>query len=339
MGSNGKKKFLSVAAVLLLVGAACGSSDDGDEGADGNGDAGDQTPVELSVSMLTYPSMSSTLIPIIESQGIAEKHGFELDVIEIAEFGAYYTTLASGQADALQGGATVAQRLSLEGTPVQIGGTAIDLEPMVIVTNDPNITSVEDLEGKKLAAPVGSAEYEVLAIYLNSKGIDIDDDISVSNSAPPVVVTELQRGRVEAGLLWEPGATLAIAENDFSVVATGAELWDELTSEAGWDLVWMFHGDWVEENPGAAQRWIDVVVEAVAFFEDNPDEAAVPIEEQTSMPAATLQQVLEGGRMDFEVLSVCDEEVRASIDTMFKLAVANGFADGVPGEEIFTSCE
>lgn len=335
---HGSKKLFAVVTALLFVGAACGGNGD-DEGTSGGDDAASgQDPVQISIAMLTYPSMSSTLIPIIESQGIAEEHGFELDVVEIAEFGAYYTTIASGQADALQGGATVAQRLSLEGTPIQIGGTAIDLEPMVIVTSDPSITTLEDLEGKKLAAPVGSAEYEVLAIYLNSKGIDIGEDVTVSNAAPPIVVTELQRGRVDAGLLWEPGATLAIDQNQFSVVATGAEMWDKLTNEPGWDLVWLFHGDWVEENPGAAERWVEVVEEAVAFFESSPEEAAEPIAEQTGMEAAVLEQVREGGRMDFEVLSVCDEGVKDSLNTMFQLAVGNGFADAVPDDSIFTSC-
>ncbi len=60
---------------------------------------------------------------------------------------------------------------------------------------------------------MGSAEYQVTAIYGRKLGLNFGTDVTVVSAAPPLARAQLEAKRVDAAMLWEPTTTLALRDN------------------------------------------------------------------------------------------------------------------------------
>lgn len=351
MTYKGLNRRLFVGLVAIL-GVACGGGDGGVGGTTPDATATDEvagTPtseptgdgteameaIPIRVSTLNFPSLVASIPPIIQDQGFDTKHGLDLTVEPFADIGAFYAAQTNGSVDAGVGGVSVYAGLVEEGADMQIVSSYVGLEPLLLITGDPDIRSVEDLEGRSVAATVASAEYQILAIYARSKGLDLEQDVTLVNGSPADVRSQLEAGRVDAGMLWEPGAALALSDNpDYTVILNGHEAWQELTGERGWELVWAMQRSYIEENPEAVDRFIDALKEAVEWLFDNPEEAAGLMEEASGMPADQFVEVLDQGRVDYDVRPAWEAGVKSSLMTHFQEAVDAGFLDSMPADDI-----
>lgn len=356
MSSGGRLRLWLSVLVLAVLAAACGGGNQGgdagaagDSGTTGGTDAGGASteaageegteeaaaePIPMRVSSLSFPSLVPVIPAIIEAQGFDADHGLDLSIEPFADIGAFYAATTTGQVDAGVGGPTVLQNLANEGADIQIVSTFATLEPLLVITANPEITSLEDLRGRSLAATVGSAEFQTLAVYARSLGLDLERDVTLVNGSPADVRTQLEAGRVDAGMLWEPGASLALADRDYSIILNGAEAWEEMTGERGWELLWAMQRSFIEEYPEAPEAWIAAQQDAVDWLFANPEEAAALMEEATGMPPDAFQTVLDQGRVDYEILPAWEPEVRSSIETHFHAAVDNGFLQSLPPDDI-----
>lgn len=347
-----RRLWLLLALMALLLGA-CGGTDGGTEP---NGAAADdaETPtaeatddeteadgtdtaevIPITVGSLNFPSLVVPIPPIIKDQGFDTKHGLEVTIESFADIGAFYASQVNGSVDASVGGVNVYQRLVGEGADIQITNTYVGLAPLLVITGDPEIQSIEDLKGKSIAATVASAEYQILAIYARSKGVNLEEDATLVNASPADVRSQLQAGRVDAGMMWEPGAALALGDNpDYRIIFNGQEAWEELTGERGWELVWSMQRSFIEENPEVVDRFIAALQDAVEWLFDNQEEAAAIMEEASGMPADAFIDVLNQGRVDYDILPAWEEDVRASLVTHFREAVDNGFLESMPPDDL-----
>lgn len=345
--------WASLVSILLLT-AACGSSDDGSDGeteppaSETDQEPGSEAPepteastseametIPISITTLNFPSLVVAIPPIIKDQGFDTANGLDLSIEPFGDIGAFYAAQTNGSVDAGVGGVTVYQNLSNQGADMQIVATYVGLDGMLVITGDPNIQSIEDLRGKTIAATVASAEYQILAIYALSQGLDLENDATVVNASPADVRTQLQAGRVDAGMMWEPGAALALGDNpDYRIIFNGADAWDELTGESGWELVWAMQRSFLEEHPEAADRFIAALQDAAEWLYANPDEAAALMEEASGMPADAFKEVLDQGRVDYNIQPAWEADIRASLLTHFEQAVESGFLDSMPPDDI-----
>jgi NitT/TauT family transport system substrate-binding protein len=294
----------------------------------------DVEPVTVTVSSLGFPSLVAVLPPLIQEHGIDANHGINLEINSFADIGGFYAAKAQGAVDGGVGGPTVFQGLVAEGADLQIVASYVGLRPLVLVTADPDIESITDLEGRSLAATVGSAEFQVLAMYASSEGIDLTQDTTLVNASLPDVRTQLEAGRVDAGMFWEPAASLGLTANeDWRVILNGDDAWTELTGEKGWELVWALQRSFIQQNPEVVDRFIAMLQEAVEFLFANPEEAGRVMEEATGMPADAFVAVLNEGRLDYDVQPAWDPEIRSNIQTMLEMSVEHGFSDQLPPDD------
>lgn len=304
------------------------------EGEPAGGDPDDE-PIPIRIGNLGFPSLVAPIPAIIEEHGIDEEVGLDMELSYHTEIGPYQAAFATDQVDGLVSGPHILHGLHLDGVPLQVVSSYVGLDPMVVVTADEEIDSVEDLVGRSLAATVASSEFDALSLYALSKGIDLVEDTDLVNAAPAEVRTQLEAGRVDAGLLWEPGATLALTDNeDYRVILNGAEAWEELTGSNGWELVWILRQDFLEEHPEAAERWVAALQRAVELLYDDHPEAGRLMEEATGMPAEAFESVLEGGRVNYDVRPAWEPEVRETIWSHFELAVDMGVQEELPDESV-----
>lgn len=315
---------------------AQGDEEVDEEEEDGEQAAGESAdPIPLQVNSLSFPSLVPVISEIIAAQGFDADHGLELTIQPFADIGPFYAALTTGQVDAGVGGPTVVQNLVSEGADVQIISTFATLEPLLVISADPEIQSLEDLRGRSLAATVASAEFQTLAVIARSQGLDLEEDVTLVNASPADVRTQLEAGRVDAGMLWEPGASLALQDgDDYEVILNGADAWEELTGEQGWELVWAMQRPFIEENPEAPEAWIAAQRDAVEWLFSNPEDAAQIMEEATGMPPDAFQTVLEQGRVDYEIQPAWEPDIRSSIERHFQEAVDNDLLESLPDDDI-----
>ena len=78
---------------------------------------------------------------------------------------------------------------------------------------------------------MGSAEYQVTAIYARKLGLNPGTDVTVVSAAPPLARAQLEAKRVDAAMLWEPTTTLALRDNSaFRVIMSGDAAWKSSTT-------------------------------------------------------------------------------------------------------------
>ena len=90
----------------------------------------------IKASSLTLPVFNPIVWNIMKERGFDAKHGFELDPRPYPSISAFYAAFATGETDALIGGPTILQKLSLEGVPVRIVATGFTLADLVIFARD-----------------------------------------------------------------------------------------------------------------------------------------------------------------------------------------------------------
>lgn len=233
-----------------------------------------QELIKVKMSRLAFPSLSTMMIDIVKARGIDKKHGIDLEGVTFSGIAGYYGALANGDADMTASGPLVVQKMILEGVPIRIGMTWARMNIMSVITGDPSVKSIQDLKGKSIAADMGSAEYQTLAVYGRTQNLVFGKDVSVVQASPPVSRSQLQAKRVEAAMLWEPTTTLALRDNPgYRVILAGDKAWSAISKTVGWDLVVAIREDFLRDKPQAIPRLLSMFQEARQWYLANLDEA------------------------------------------------------------------
>jgi NitT/TauT family transport system substrate-binding protein len=293
-----------------------------------------QEPVKLKVGNLGFPSHSAMIINVLKEKGFDRKHGVDMEVKAYGAVSAYYGSVASGETDGVPGGPLVFQRMRLEGVPLKIVSTLVDMTSMSVVTKDPSIRSFTDLKGKTIAADMASSEYAVLSVYAKNKGLALGRDVTVVQAGPPLVRTQLAADRVDAGMTWEPTATMTMRDNaNYRIVFSGKEAWREITGKDGWLLALGLREDWIAKNAAALPRVIAAFDEAARFMRANPDECDRILQQAIKLPPGAFKDMITAPRVVFRVVSTSDPSARETLWEVIKVAIGEGYFKEPPRDQ------
>jgi NitT/TauT family transport system substrate-binding protein len=278
-------------AALGLVAAACGGDDDdddtaaegssettvaADEDTDGEEDdttdegasdeeAGDEGEVDsITLGYSAWPGWFP--LAVTEQAGIFDEVGLDVDLRFFADYLASIDAMAAGELDG------VTQTLNDTMASVAFGD-----EQVIVVVNDNStgndkiicdgsISSIEDLEGKTVAAEAGVVDHFLLVQGLASVGLtEADLDFR--------------------GVLTDAAAA-GFASGEFDCVGVFAPFWltalervgsQELFSSADFPGLIPDHivvsRELVDESPGAVQKLVDAWYLTLDHLEANPDES------------------------------------------------------------------
>lgn len=295
-----------------------------------------QEPVKIKVGNLAFPSHSAMIINVLKEKGFDRKHGIDMEVKVYGAVSAYYGSAASGETDGVPGGPLVFQRMRLEGVPLTIVATLVDMTSMSVITKDPAIKSVTDLKGKTIAADMASSEYSMLSVYAKRKGVELGKDATVVQAGPPLVRTQLLADRVDAGMTWEPTATLTMRDNPaYRIVFNGKQGWREVTGKDGWLLALGVREDWIARNGEALPRVVAAFDEAARFMRSNPDECDQLLQKAIKLPAGAFKDMITAPRVVFDVRATSDPTARETLWEVIKVAIDEGyFKTPVPDQKV-----
>ncbi len=285
-----------------------------------------QDLVKIRISNLAFPSHAGLIIGVLKEKGFDKKHGVDMEVKPYGAISAYYGAAAAGETDALGGGLLVFQKMRQEGVPIKIVASMVDMTSVSVITKDPAIRSIPDLKGKTIAADMGSAEYSVLSLYGKNKGVVFGKDVTVVQAGPPLVRTQLAADRVDAGMTWEPTATLTMRDNAaYRIIFNGKQAWKELTGKDGWLLALAAHESWIAKNPTGLAKVIAAFEETSRFMVTNADEADVILQKALKLPAGAFKDMITAPRVVFRVESTSNAAARDTLWEVIKVAIADGY--------------
>ncbi len=285
-----------------------------------------QELVKIRIGNLGFPSHAGLIIGVLKEKGFDKKHGVDMEVKPYGAISAYYGAAAAGETDALGGGLLVFQKMRQEGVPIKIVASMVDMTSVSVITKDPAIRSIPDLKGKTIAADMGSAEYSVLSLYGKHKGLTFGKDVTVVQAGPPLVRTQLAAERVDAGMTWEPTATLTMRDNaGYRIIFNGKQAWKELTGKDGWLLALAAHEAWIAKNPAGLAKVIDAFAEASRFMVTNADESDVIVQKVLKLPPGAFKDMISAPRVVFRVESTRNAATRDTLWEVIKVAIGDGY--------------
>lgn len=164
----------------------------------------------------------------------------------------------------------------------QGGINVIDINTLgvlYLVSGKESIKSFADLKEQTIyLTGKGTTPDFVLEYLLAENGIGAEEVTLEYRSEATEIAVLLAENPEAVGLLPQPFATVACAQNDkLSVKLSLTEEWADVQGEQGSSLVTgvtVVRNEFLQENPQAVARFLEEHAKSTAFVTENPDEAA-----------------------------------------------------------------
>ncbi len=238
-------------------------------------------PKPVDTVRISYVKLPLNVPSIVEKKlGLFEKE-FARDNIkvvfpEILEGPKMTEALAAGSLDFCNAlGGTSAILAAANGVDLKIVGIYSRApKAFVVIAKDPQIKTVADLRGKKIAGPKGTILHQLLLAALAKNSLTAADTDFV-NMGIPQATAALFAGSVDAALVAGPAVPKAL-ENGARIIATGEGLLDAT-------IVIAAAGAFVKAHPDLVTRYLSVHNEALRYMREHPDEVYRLAAEETGI--------------------------------------------------------
>ncbi|UZG52927.1 ABC transporter substrate-binding protein [Rhodococcus opacus] len=283
--SIGRRALLAVAALAALTVASTSCTRPATEAAQGSG--------LIRISVGVDPSYAP--IFLADAEGMFEDAGLDVQVMQT------------------EGGAAGAQNV-VAGTS-ELSGNA-DSTALTVMAANPSLRALGVFEDSDryfqvaLREGVESKDIETMGVfpgiglyftdlYLRSLGRD-PASVKLVNTSPPEQPALLARGDIDGFLSFDPWVEQAV-ETGGRVVATTGDFGARYSQ-------WILASDsWLSANEDVAARVFDVIAEAAAITDADPERAAKAISDSIQMDPAEARRTVS--QIDFGVRDFTDDDV------------------------------
>lgn len=279
------------------------------------------------------PSLGAFLPPIIDAHNLDEAEGLDIQFHERPP-DAYATQFNSGEFKV--GGSAAVLTVGLadaRGVEVTYLFNLFDYFGAV-VTSNPEVESLADLEGKTLAAASGTTNYNMFQWFAQQSGAD-PSAMSVVNTAPPGLVSYALADRADAVQLWEPAYTLLLSKKPEirTIDLKLQETWQEFAGSTAIPYLGLAaHRSWAEENRELVPRLYATYKAAADWVQANPEEAAKLIApDATAEDQSAIASLIKANeRLGLNVQPA--QELKQQIEAVYEAGQSVGFLPSEPSE-------
>jgi len=277
MGKAWKWTCLLVMTGLLILAGCGGNPSSTGEGSDQN------KPVKIGFS----PLPSWYLWYLVEEKGFFEKYGVDAELVYFPVYSDSVSALNTGELD------VNSQTLLDSIAPMSNG---IGLKVAVVTDNShggdglvvtPEITSVQDLKGKKVATEIGTIAHFFLLTILGDAGLS-EQDVNFINMTISDAGASFIAGNLDAAELWEPFLSKAVTEGKGKLLVDSSQYPGLIA-----DLLVM-REDFVANRPEDAQKVAAAWFDAVEYYYENPEESIQIIADKAGITVEEMEQGLAG---------------------------------------------
>ncbi len=227
-----------------------------------------------------------TLI-VAKELGLFEKYGVDVEVIYYPNFGKVLPDLSAGLLDG--GLVAVGDAVAIsEHTPVKIVAV-YDYGGISTVVASPEIDSISQLKGKRIALPL-SSPYEIFVLeMLNTAGLDFSD-VTVINAYPEEIPGNIP-SQFDAAFSWQPFTTQALAEGNHILFSS-----ENITGLFP-DVI-VFREAVTKQRPDDIRAFLKAWFEAAEYRRNNPVESQAIIAAYLNVPLETIERESEVELLD-----------------------------------------
>lgn len=307
----GKKTVLVWAIALLLFLTACsgGSAGTGTEPTSGAGEAetpAAEEPVKLNMGINSWIGYGPWWIA--REEGIFQKYGLEVEIINMTAKADYIAAAAAGQVDVAN--------LATNDLISMVANNDLDWVAVVFmdesheadaVLTSEQITSVEQLKGKQIAFEEGTVSDLLIRQALADSGLAFEDITPVYVTADNAGLA-LASNKVEAAVTYEPYISTVMEQGGYHRLYTAADS-PGIISDA-----LAISRKLLTEKPELKEKLQNVWQESLDFWAANPERGDEIIAAQTGIPAEELPAVLEG----MKFYSLEDQKTAEGLDSIKK---------------------
>ncbi len=318
---------LLAAGSLALAGCGSGSPTGGDTATAGSSpDSSAAESGELtSISVGTIAIASSTELRYGVAEGIFEKHGLDVELVEAQGGAALLPAVQSGTMEFAVGNPMSVLTAADQGLPMRVvsgySWSAAEGDDInaVIARQDSGITGFEDLEGKTVSVNAVHTLGD-LSIMESAAQAGADPEAINFNEMPfPDMLAQLEQGNVDAVWLPEPFMGSALADSENVVVGFPNQ---EVMS--GMPLTIAFTSEQVaEDDPELVTAFRDALTEATEAAAEDEAGVRAMLPEFLKMDEETAQSItLEPAHTDLPV-----EKMQTIYDLMLEYDMAENPMD------------
>jgi len=220
-------------------------------------------PIRMTIATGVDPSFAQFYVA--KESGIFERNGLDVTVNTGPSGSAMIAFLVGSQINAAYGAeqAGVSANLVDPNVVVVAEGVAL-LRWLGIVAR--NITSMDGLKGKRIGVARGTGS-ETFWLSVGSRMNLNAADYTTVNVEAPEMVAALERGNIDAYVVWEPWMTRGTrAVSNSRILVTNENI------QVIRNLIYMNKG-WVEQNGEATQRFLRSMIQATDLIAANRDQA------------------------------------------------------------------
>ncbi len=224
--------------------------------------------LKVRFGVLTTASQAAFVVGV--KAGIFRKHGFDVDITPLGTGAQANQALAANQVDWSGGGIESTVVAWANGLPFKAyamyakGGDSYG----ILVRNDSNIAKAEDLRGKKVAVPQGTAPAQGLNQVVRKAGLPADS-VKRVNATYGNMGQMLVQGSVDAMVGLEPFLTLT--QNVMEGKASMLMRLGEYVQGGGFFLM---SDNWTKANPDRVAEGVQAIWESQQWLRKHPQEAA-----------------------------------------------------------------
>lgn len=192
--------------------------------------------------------------------------------------------LASGQIDIANMGPLPAISAKGNGMDVKAIGRAYsdDYYYSLLIRPDSEISSLNDLKGKKIGVQLGSGAYVFFLFLLEQNNLSLND-FDVINMTTSDQKSSLQAGNVDAVVTWQPFVS------DIELDNTGKTLISSngVIKTAG---VYLMRTEFCKENPDIVKKFLSAHKKTADYLKEHPEESLKLIAEDSKISEASLKK-------------------------------------------------
>ncbi len=246
------------------------------------------------VSVGYLPSDHDSALYVANATGMYSDEGIEIELHEYNNGGDLMSAMASGTVDVGYLGITPTLAAIDQGLPVKVVAGA-QIEGSGIVTNDPSISTVDDLQGKTVATPgESSIQYMLLQYALDQSGMSMSD-ISDTSMKVASMSDALRTGSIDAMITYEPYVSVAKDVDGMTVVEMSGDIIPEHPC-----CVVVESDDFINNREDVAKDMVDIHNEATDMLKENASsyvdclpESVVPDKDSVTQSLAEMHWVGE----------------------------------------------
>jgi len=268
--------------------------------------------------------VESSILPsavwIAENKGYFLKHGLDVAIKEFESGRLSFVNMLEGGVDISTVAPTPIMFNSFDRQDFYIFSTFVHSyeDVKVIARKDKGISSALDLKGKKIGTPASTTGQFFLSSFLVLRGM-LDSDVEVLDISPADLPKSLNKGEVDAVVIWEPHAynTQKLSEGD-AIRLPSSDVYMETFN-------FMVMKDFANRNTEILKKFMKAIDEATEFIKNNKKESQNIVAKRLILDEDSIASLWD----DFEFEISLEQSLILTLEDEARWAIKNNLTESV----------